>query len=221
MSAGRVDLRQGAVGFVAIVVGVFIALAAETWWQDREEAALERDNLALLADELATIDSTLVRVIRIDSTTAATLGTTLGRIRTGQTLSPEAFALNLEDYRIPTGAARRLLAEPGPILRADARLHTGLSDLEAEISATQDLVRMLTSTTLQDIDGFFVSMARANAAQSPEEQVRILSRDPTASAYIQVWVLALQNRDAIHRRLRALVADVLTDLDRARPVGES
>jgi hypothetical protein len=212
VSDGQLDLGQVAVGFVAIVVGVFIALAAEAWWQDREEAALERDNLELLAQELVTIDSTLARVVRIDSATTVALGTTLSRIQTRQELTADDFAFNLEDYRIPTGAMRRLLSDPGPALRTGAQLYTGLSDLEAEIDATRDLIRMLTSTTLQDIEGFFEVMAGVSGGASMAEVGDALAGDPRVSAHLQMWLLTLQNRDRIHRELRRMVTDVRREL---------
>ncbi len=209
----QLDFRQALVGFLAIVVGVFVALAAEAWWQDREEAALERDHLELLAQELVAVDTTLARVIRVDSATMVALGATLTKIRTRERVSALDFAFNLEDYRIPTGAMRRLLGDPGPVLRSGASLYTRLSDLEAEIDATRDIIRMLTSTTLQEIEGFFEVMAVASSGGSVEAFATTLADDPGVAAHVQMWLLALQNRDRIHRQLRGMVADVRVELE--------
>jgi len=214
MSRPDLNLRQAALSFIALVVGVFVALAAEAWWQEREEASIERETLRLLAVELDAVDAELRRVMKVDSATESSLDGSLRRLRAGELGASAEFDLNLEDYRIRHGALARALAEPGPVLRGDAQLYATLSDLDAVIRNSEQLVFMLTSTTLDDLDSFFRAMATLGGTGDPEVRRRAIRSDPAVSAGLQIWLLALRNREVIHQRLRAAVEEARVEVDR-------
>lgn len=76
--------------FAVIVVGVFLALAAESWWSEREERAYERDvrqdmleefeaNLAILESDLAANDTSRARIasfVDLDARELASMSST-------------------------------------------------------------------------------------------------------------------------------------------------
>ena len=209
-------LGQAVTGFVAIVVGVLVALAAETWWQERAEVARDLENLELLERELAAVDSTLAAVVSVDSATAARLTAGRAALARGDTMPSDGLNLMIEDYRISTGAARRLLADPGPLLIENPDLHTRVSDFLAELEVARELNSMLTQTALDAIGRIFVAQEAKPAFRDADPMVRAdaMRADPEVLGGVMMWMVALENRDQIHRRLLGLVEGTRNELGR-------
>jgi len=86
MSDGRSPrtLRRGTAEFALIVFGVFVALAAESWWSERQDRRFERElrddmvaefetNIRILEADLAANDSSQARLSFFDEITDAEL----------------------------------------------------------------------------------------------------------------------------------------------------
>lgn len=207
---------QAVSGFAAIVIGVLVALAAETWWEERAETRRDLENFALLERELAAVDSTLAAVVSVDSATAAGLVAGRAALARGDSMPTDGLNLQIEDYRISTGAARRLLADPGPLLIENPGLHTRVSDFLAELDATRELNSMLTQTALDAIGAIFVAQESDPGFRAPDAMVRAeaMRSSPEFLGGITMWLVALENREQLHRGLIELVEGTRGELGR-------
>lgn len=213
---GERTVRLGA-EFGVIVIGVLVALVGEAWWQGRQEAEQEGENLAVLADDLLSADATLSRVIREDSTFAAQLALDLEAMAAGDTTHTLRLALAVSDYRLRTGGLNRALAEPGPVLEDAADLLALLSDLQAEIRLVERLNGTMTAELFRYVQGVVeiqAELERADDDLTRGELLEGLGESPRAVADITMVTVILQNRDGLHRRLRQMVQEARRALAR-------
>lgn len=196
--------------FGVIVVGVLVALVAESWWQGRQEAAQERENLEVLAGDLLSADTILTRVIREDSVAAAALQEDLVAIAARDTTHTLRLVLTVSDYRLRTGGLARVLSDPGPVLESSPRLYSLLSDLQAEVRLVDGLNRTMTAELFGYVEGALEARAdveRETGRRGGAAFLAGLADRPAGVASVTMVAVLLQNRDNIHRRLQALVRD--------------
>lgn len=201
--------------FGTIVLGVLVALGAEAWWQNREEADREAQNLQVLADDLRSTDSTLVRVIREDSTFTVMILEDLAALRSADTAHVLRLPLTVSDYRLRTGGLNRLLAAPGPTLKDSPALMALLSDLQAEIRLVDRLNATMTAELFRYVQGTVQAQEeiRVSGGAAAASRVEALGGRPGAVASITMVMVILRNRDNLHRRLQRLVREVRQTLE--------
>ncbi len=77
-AGGRRWLGKYATEFVVIVIGVFVALAAETWWSEREDRLLERE----IRDDMAAEFASNIRILEADIETNVRMAERFARLTT-------------------------------------------------------------------------------------------------------------------------------------------
>lgn len=202
--------------FATIVLGVFVALAGEAWWEDRREAAQEAENLSVLASDLFAADTVVTRVIREDSTFAVIIREDLTALATRDTTHTLRLPLTISEYRLRTGGLDRALASSGPVLEGSPELNALLSDLQAELRTVGELNATMTGELFRYVQGTVRIQETIRVAEGALTNATLLSGlavSPEALSSIAMVTVILQNRDALHRRLQALLRDVRDALD--------
>jgi hypothetical protein len=98
LSASRVDLGGGHRGwraalreFAVIVASVLAALAAQAWWQTREERGREHDSLRQLLTDTRENENRLDEAIRGDSVAAGAIGRALDALTSAGPVSADSL----------------------------------------------------------------------------------------------------------------------------------
>jgi hypothetical protein len=188
--------------FAALVVGVFIAVAAESWWSDREARAYEQSvrrdmvedfevNLRILDDDINTNDTVMADLRALGSMSLEELrGMSAPEARTR--LSATA-ALGSAGFDPSMGAAQALVQSGNLGIVSDPRLRAQLAAWSALLQEKQRFSEQHTAFVLLQVVPRLAAM-EADGAWSQEERVE-------AQALLTV---KLNTVELIHRNQRAL-----------------
>jgi hypothetical protein len=150
---GRGALRVLLLELLVIILGVFGALAADSWWEGRTEHARMQQNLVALGQDLAAAEREIRTSIESDSTTLALSERALALLRRGGADLSEARALmgdtilsSIYVATIPYGTLRFLINSGDVRLVRDdsarGELIQGLANLERDDELILELAGM-------------------------------------------------------------------------------
>jgi hypothetical protein len=221
MSADTRTIRLGAVREVLIIVlGVLIALGAESVWSSRQDRERERDHLAALAADLDETESRLNVAIRDDSVSSER-ARHMWRILSGlRDASPDSLwalgAINYSEYS-PQLTALDVLIETGEIaLVRSSEVRSGIVRLRAQVESTAkwlDRTETLVFTVVKD-----QALAVEELEVGPDawRDIAALRQSPQLRAAYNLQAVATRNRVAA---LRAVLPPLQTLRQRLRDLG--
>lgn len=209
-------LRRFAGDFVVIVLGVFVALAAESWWSGREQRRTERElredmiaefraNIRILQEDLAENEASRVRLGFLDALDDAEL----------QALSSEYLSERLDGFPNwagfdPEMGSAQALVESGNVGAIAER------EFRLRLSKWAGLLEEKRRFTLQAVDfqihQFFPAITRASAD-------RVWTPAERREARQLLRALLLLQRFVMDNQQRLLVAaeDILAHLEGSAP----
>jgi hypothetical protein len=204
-----------------IVGGVLIALAADAWWERRQEHAEARDYLQQLLVDFQETDRRLRATIAADSKTVERVNGVVDRAFRG--VFPSADSLDLPtqyNFFEPLTGTLTALVEGGDLrlIRVDS-LRFKLVAFLALIDASQQVLRHTETLIWNSTE--HVALGRARHSQSAlrraagrgsgwgEIDVRAALNDPDIISALQVQVVASQVRMFSLRRLEQPLTSII------------
>jgi len=220
LSASRVDLGGGHRGwraalreFAVIVASVLAALAAQAWWQSREERGREHDSLRQLLADTRENERRLDEAIRTDSVAASATGRALDALTSARPVSADSLVVWVEGAGSssnfqPLDGNYRALVGTGDLrlVRNDslrALLASYASSLESE-GARQAQLRAAVMTQAGPLIHAFPFMRRVflDGVSAAGVNLAALRADPGASDVLFAVQAAGSNRISGLTRLR-------------------
>ena len=185
--------------FVVIVVGVFVAVAAESWWSDREERQFERElredmvtefaqNIAILEDDLAVNAEAQAHMMALATMDDAALLAMADDVLTAQ----YGVFPNWAGFDPAMGYVQALVGSGNLGTISDRTLRLKLSHWSGLLDEKQRYTLQATNYQLTTLVGA-ISEVRADGAWSPEERRRMQSLYRSLGV-LQGFVIANQRR---------------------------
>jgi len=216
---GRGTMRVLLLELVVIILGVFVALAADSWWGGRAEHVRMQRNLVALGQDLATAKREIQVSIKNDSISLAMSERALALLQTEGTGRSEARSLvtdtllsSIDVARIPYGTLRFLVTSGDVRLVRDdstrGQLIQGLSNLERDDA----LILMLADKADDAWDQ--ITLARTRFGAASEEWPDAALGDPEVIGGLAVWNGKLQNIDELLRAMLSTIEDLQAAVER-------
>ena len=224
-------LREAAV----IIASVLLALAADSWWEQRSDRAEEASYLASLAVELDSLTVVIDNAISRDSSVAARAEAALRLLRHGvpagagaDTLPPMAMSYSL--FNPPTATLRLLAASDRSSLIESEELRGALVAAEGDLHRTERLLERTEEETWAlgqrfgaEVERLWEAGGRVPAGgplDMQEREVTVPLPIQTRSAELRAIYFHQQlvslNRVSYLRRLGRRVAQIRTMVDEYR-----
>ena len=204
---------------VIIVVGVLIALAADAWWQGREEARRELEYLLAIQSDMAEAGPALTNAIQLDSATVFLDRALAEQLRSGGSLDtsePLRISMAFADVSVPSGTIRALIGTGDIRLVQSAPLRAQLIAFDALLDRTLTWRNALESGIIENNRELMremevARMARAGVAvgNDPLDQLR---RRPGFISGLEMHVVSVGNRISLHRELLRSIEELNTSL---------
>jgi len=216
---GRGTMRVLLLELVVIIIGVFVALAADSWWGGRTEHARIRKDLESLGQDLAAAEQEIQTSIKNDSISLAMSERALALLGTGGTDRSEARSLvtdtlffSIDVATIPYGTLRFLVTSGDVrLVQNDSsreQLIQGLSNLERD----DGLILMLADKADDAWDQ--ITLARTRYGGDNEEWPDAALGDPKVIGGLAVWNAKLQNIDELLRAMLSTIEDLQSAVER-------
>lgn len=212
---GTARLARLAAEFGVIVVGVFVAVAAESWWSDREERQFERELREDMATEFAENIVILEQDLAINAEAQAHM-MALAMMDDAALLAMSDDVLSVQYGVFPSwagfdpamGAVQALVGSGNLGVISDRNLRLKLSHWSGLLDEKQRYTLQTTNYQLTTLVGA-ISEVVADGAWSPEERRRMRSLYRSLGV-LHGFVIANQRRlieeaRAIHDYLRETV----------------
>lgn len=231
----RSSLLRGLGGFVTLVAGVLLALAADAWWQGHEAQARTRVYLQMLRTDLHETADHIDRGLAFDSTAALNAAVMANALLVAD--SWEAVPATVTPYFEYDGTWFRMgtmtaLLSTGDInnIRSDSlrsaivRLTGKLEDLQVKLNATQTAIwsnvadyTRAERTLFESTDDR--STRRRLTQLAPADALRLfdlaaIRRYPEIQASFRLHAIAVANRSGFLQDARAPVDSIIDLLDR-------
>jgi len=213
------------------MVGVLIALLAESWWADRDQARAELEYLtqveADIAALLAEIDASLAEERRIlDQLQVASAA-----LMQGDPDTPFGVAFTTSSPTLRSGSLSQVAAMRGPRLTADPELRAEIGDLAASTASTDRLLGAFFDDVVDNLRVALLEITRVQIERGRAPTNGALRDSPEILTAVTFHGIALTNRVAtldqlradaepLRERLRALLAEAgvpVPALDTTRP----
>jgi len=200
-----------------IILGVLIALAGDSWWNQREDRRLEREYLAQLGIELVATDSALTFAINSDSLMAEDVRALQAVLVSGE--QPPAsdsawvrgvYSLAFEDISLDLGTLGTLFQTGDIRLIRSRTIRTGLGSLEARLASHLPVLRSLEELSYAQYRDQILEVYRVE--ENGVASVQALRASPGYKASIDARGLLLDARVYYHRQLREDIRGVLSAL---------
>lgn len=241
---GRVDperVRSGvrwfATELVVVTAGILLALAAQAWWEERENRARERDYLERLLDDTRRNEEEIARLIEADSGRRALSVAMLRILRDGSPMPSQDSLVSLTSMSSASGGVLTTTAVDALTSSGDLRLLTDPAVRDSTLRVF-NLVRDVRLRVEHNNERVVGSISRRTAAMlrhrgpvllgHPSERARAvdtewmfrvdfeaLRRDPDGLAPFQDHVYARNNNLQAMRSLRARLPAYRALLERA------
>jgi hypothetical protein len=201
-----------------IVGGVLIALAVDSWWENRQERDQERAYLEQLLSDLRETESRLENSIAADTRTLDRVNWVLDRAFNGPLPPPDSLDLptGYNQFRPLTGTQTALVQSGDLQLLRNDSIRFRLIAYTALINATETLLRHTETLIWNSTER--VILGRNRHARSPNARgpaawgtvsVEGALGDPELISALHVQAAASQNRIRNLRRLQGPTADLI------------
>lgn len=209
-SGWRGTLRE----FAIIVAGVLAALAAQAWWESRQERERERAYLAQLLADTRDNEQRLEAAIAEDSAYGAATARALDALESPGPLPPRDSLVgwilqagNGSDFKPLTGTYRALLGTGDLRLVRNDSLRVRVVAYAASLDSETERLQQLRGTLLAEIGRFaravpFIRRVFSGGVDAESVDVERLRRDPEVAAVLFTLRATNVNRLSGLRRMR-------------------
>jgi hypothetical protein len=205
--------------FVVIILGVFAALAADSWWGGRTDHARMRQNLVALGQDLAAAEREIRASIENDSTSLAMSAGALALLRRGgpdfaeaRTLVADTMLSSIDVATIPYGTLRFLINSGDVRLVQDDSARGQLIQGLANLQRDDELILELAGKA--DAAWDRITLAQSRFWTASEEWPDAALEDPEVIGGLAVWNAKLQNIDDLLRVMLFTVEDLKAAVER-------
>ena len=202
-----------------IVVGVLIALAADAWWQGREEARRELEYLLAVQSDMAEAGPALMNAIQKDSAIFSLDQALADRLRSpGSSDTSDSFQISMvfADVSIPSGTIRALIGTGDIRLVQSAPLRGQLIAFDALLDRTLTWRNALESGIIENSRELMREIEAARMAGAGvtvgNELIEQMRRRPGLISGLTVHYLSIGNRIHLHRELLRSIEELNTSL---------
>ena len=177
-----------------IVLGVLLALAAESWWSGRTEAAQEREYLVLVRQELEDLRTEFRTAVELESEMRDSTVAQATRIQTGDPAAPLGLPFNVYNAEPRWGAIARVNEVRGPVLGAASDTRAAISSLASNIESSSAILAVLLSDTIRNVREALREIARIQIEGDGMLTAGMARESPELAAAISFHLIILNNR---------------------------
>jgi hypothetical protein len=210
---------------IVIFLGVFVALAADSWWEERSSDSRRSAYLLSLQSDLESAQAGLREDVATTESWIAEIERFGAWIETADSTEVTVPHLSLVTVVVPTGTMRALLSTGDINLFEDAELRSAIIRAESAIESALEerrLYAMTSSETAWDgavaVQALRTSGRREGAATLPtilDMPSTAVRSDPILAAVFTHHRLTLMNDLAILRQVSEAVTELLSSVERA------
>jgi len=197
-----------------VVIGVLIALLAESWWADRDEARVELEYLTQLESDVVALLAEIDESVGEERRILEQLQTAATALIQGDPDAPFGVSFTTSVPTLRNGGLAQVEAMRGPRLADDPALRALIGNLAASVSSTDRVLASFFDDVLDNLRVALLEVARVQT-ESGEIPTNGALRDiPEVRTAVTFHGVALTNRIATLEQLR-VDAEALRDRLRA------
>lgn len=210
---------------LVVFLGVFVALAADSWWESRASDARRSAYLLSLQSDLESARSGLRDDLRTTESWIAEIERFGAWLETGDPAEVALPPLSLVTVVVPTGTMRALLSTGDINLFADAELRSAIIRAESAITSALEerrLYVMTSSETAWDgavaVQALRISGRRQATTSLPtllDVPAAVVRSDPVLAAVFAHHRLTLMNDLVILEQVLDAVTELLVSVEQA------
>jgi len=210
---------------IVVFLGVFVALAADSWWEGRANDGRRSAYLLSLQSDLVSAQADLREDVRTTQSWISDIERFGQWLETGGPSDVELPGLSLVTVVVPTGTLRALLSTGDINLFDDAELRSSIIRAESTIAAALEERRLyvMTSSETAWYGAVAVQALRTSSSRPPvstfptvlDMSATTVRSDPVLAAVFTHHRLTLLNDLAIVEQLLDAVTDLLTEVQQA------
>lgn len=198
-SSGRA--RRALTEVAVVVVGVLIALAAESWWADRQEARIELEYLVQLEGDLQGLVAEIEASIDEETRILEQLQDAARSLVQGDPEEPFAVGFTTSVPTLRNGGLAQVDAIRGPILAREPALRARIADLAAFVATSDRLLAGFFEDVVDNLRIALVEIARLQQVHGRITTVGHARGNPEILTAVSFHGIALQNRISTLERL--------------------
>lgn len=188
------SLPRALAEIAVVVVGVLIALAAESWWADRQEARIELEYLVQLEEDVGALVAEIEASVAEETRILEQLQEAAQELVQGDPDLPFGAPFTTSVPNLRNGGLAQVDAMRGPRLARDPALRAQISNLATSVSTSDRLLSGFFEDVVDNLRVALVEIARIQQAKGPRTTNGHVRTNPQVLTAVTFHGIALQNR---------------------------